>query len=169
MDDTPAARGAHRAARPVSRRTVLISGVAAVVAGAAGGGTYAAIRPVGRARRPAPPADLVAALSAEADLIAAVDAAIAADGSLRTELTGVRSDHVAHQLVLRAALADYAPAPVPSPSSPLATAPTRAALRTGEARAAADAAARASRLTGRVAAVLASVSACEATHAELLS
>jgi hypothetical protein len=125
------------------------------------------------------PRTLLAAAAAERTLLAQVDAALAGDASLRTVLRQVRADHAAHLAALTAAveLATGAAAssgaasgsgsagarvPRPAPSS-------RDQLRAAEAAAASAGAQRALALTGRDAALLASISACEATHAELLA
>jgi hypothetical protein len=94
----------------------------------------------------------------------------------------VHRDHLAHERALAAlvsadgsdarAAGSSSPSPSPSPSrsdSPHTRPPTRAALRAGESAAATRAAALATTLSGPGAAVLASIAACEATHAELLS
>jgi hypothetical protein len=175
MDASTAASTSHRASRPISRRAVLLGSGVAVIAAGGGGVGYGLLRPVHHTDAAAsPPADLVAALAGEGALIERIDAAVAHDPSLHRVLAGVRADHVAHQTVLQAAVAAYAGAPGPSTSAPTATPTTpateltRAGLREREVAAGTLAAARALRLTGRDATVLASIAASEASHAELL-
>jgi hypothetical protein len=80
----------------------------------------------------------------------------------------LRADHAAHLRALRRLLATYPSAPK-TPSSPGPAQPrTLGQLRGVEHQAAVDAAKRASALDGAAAALLASIAACEATHAELL-
>src|SRR5581483_2246927 len=155
-----------------TRRAVLLS-AAAIAAGAAGGGAYAAIRPEPATGRASAPPDLAAAAQAESRLLALIDAAVTAHGLAGT-LAGVRADHQAHAAALQAEIASYPGSRTPEPyNPPPAVAPTPAAalaqIRGAEQQAAIDAAARARTLAGPAATVLASISACEATHAALLS
>jgi hypothetical protein len=174
----------------MTRRALLASGPALIVGGAAGVAFQISGSPIdGTPVQPAPPPELVAAAASESGLLSAIDGALAHDPSLRTLLAGVRADHVAHQAVLRAALGAYAsaasastaantspsaslaptqpvPAPQPAPKPP--TQLTRTQLRALELKAAAAASRYARALSGPDAAVLASISACEASHAELL-
>jgi hypothetical protein len=154
----------------VSRRGLLLGG--AVVVAAAGGGVAAgALRPTPRPDKPTgrPPADLVAALESERVLIAAIDATTGGSPAIRTALRQVRADHVAHQTALQAAVVAYPQATASNPPSSVGTALTVAELRGAEERASARAATRAARLTGRQAALLASIAACESTHAVLFT
>ncbi len=156
----------------VSRRGLLLGG--AVVVAAAGGGVAAgALRPKAKPDRPTgrPPADLVAALDSERLLIAAIDATTGGSSAVRIALRQIRADHVAHRVALQAAVDTYPDAPASTPpASPGAVAAlTVAGLRAAEEQASAHAATRATRLTGRQAAVLASIAACESTHAELFT
>jgi hypothetical protein len=178
VTDEPTATGAHRSpARGPSRRTFLISGGIAVVLGAGGGVATELRRPGPRHKTPTPPpANLVSALAAERSLIASIDASLRGTGASRDVLSQLRADHVAHEQALLGALAlasdPEAPAPTPSPSPRTSTtvpALTDAQLRTAERRASSQAAVRAGRMTGRDATLLASIAACEATHAELLA
>jgi hypothetical protein len=173
MNDAPGAP-AHAASpgpsRGVSRRAVLLGGAAVVVA-AGGGLAVGALRPVaaddeGTGR---PPGDLVAARDAEQVLIAAIDATTGGSALVRTALRQVRADHLAHQIALQAALDSYPQSPAgPSPStSAPAEALDVAGLLSAESAASAQAAARAARLSGPSATLLASIAACEASHAEL--
>ncbi len=112
---------------------------------------------------------------------------------MRAALTATAADHAAHLTALRAALAGYRPTPadgsvisgtaVSTGSATTATASppvgsghppagapaTPDAVRGAEQRASSAAAARAAQLTGREATLLASIAACEATHATWLS
>jgi hypothetical protein len=140
----------------------LAAGGAAVLAGGGAGVGVALTRP--RPRPPAPPAApavLVEALAAErallADLDASTDAAAAA----------VRRDHAAHATVLQGAIAATGARPAPA-ATPTGRARSRDELRAAEQAAAQAGAARASRASGAHAALLASIAACEASHAELL-
>ena len=166
----------------MSRRAALLVPVAVLV-GAAAGGLSAAIGPLGlsKPRRP-PPADLLAALDAEAHLLAVVEAASAANPDLQVLLDALRADHAEHLRVLTAAVGAYSGSPSgegstpatgaggrsPIPSRTASQTVSRAGLRSAEQQAARAAASRARRLTGADAVVLASIAACEATHAELL-
>jgi hypothetical protein len=167
----------------MTRRALLASGAALIVGGAAGVAFQISGSAIdGTPVQPAPPPELVAAAASESALLSAIDGALAHDPSLRSLLAGVRADHVAHQAVLRAALGAYArtagvsTAANASPSASLApTMPTptptqlsRNQLRALELKAAATASRHARALSGPDAAVLASISACEASHAELL-
>jgi hypothetical protein len=120
---------------------------------------------------------------------------VGAGASVRGALTTIGNDHVAHLTALRAALAGYrgpnaaastvitgtavpggpSGKPVTGPSgssgqpSAAASPATPDGVRRAEERAGSAAAARAGRLTGRDATLLASIAACEATHATWLS
>ena len=85
-----------------------------------------------------------------------------------------RADHVAHLRALDALVAGYGPAAKATPAAsssrvPAGTPRTRAQLRAAEQQAASAAARRADALSGARAALLASIAACEATHADLLA
>jgi hypothetical protein len=152
-----------------------------VVAAAAGGGVALGIATSSghaaqnRIFTPHVPAELPAAVLAERALLATVDAALLhAHGQTKRLLRAIRADHAAHLAAIRAALTEEtfppptssatASAPVPQPHGRV-----RAAhVRTAERRASRAAAARALRLSGRDAALFASIAASEATHAELL-
>jgi hypothetical protein len=148
----------------ITRRALLGAGV--VVAAGGIGAAVAALQP--RRRPPAPPApprQLSEALAREQSLVAGLDAALPA----RPELRQVRDDHAAHAAALRQAIARY-PAPASSPISvgPPPAAAATAQLRAAELTAAKAAAAESAALAGAEAALLASISASETTHAELL-
>jgi len=149
----------------ITRRALLGTGL--IVAAGGIGAAVAAVQP--RPRPPAPPAaprQLSEALAREQALVANLDAALGA----RPELRQVRDDHAAHAAALREAIARY-----PAPASPgISTPPppagaTTARLRASELAAAEAAARESAALTGADAALLASISASEATHAELLA
>jgi hypothetical protein len=154
--------------RVVSRRGLLLGGLGVLVAGA-GGVTAGALRHRPVEHREPPPAELVAALAGEQSLIAGIDATTGGDASVRAALRVIRADHAAHLDALQAAARAYPGASSSvSPSVPPATALTRAALRDAEQAASTRAAAQAATLSGADAALLASIAACEATHAALL-
>jgi len=175
--DSSSLAGAHRARRRpagLTRRALLGAGVV-VVAGGVGAG-IAAGQPRHRPEehRPSAPAELHAALDRELSLLAGLDAALhatPAPGAPTTVLRAARADHTAHATALRSAIVAY-PAPAASntsPTAPLAAAPTVAQLRAAEIMAGRTAAGESAALTGADAALLASIAACEATHAELLA
>jgi hypothetical protein len=171
MNDTahsPAHAAPGRPSSALSRRSLLLGGAAVLLAG--GGGVAAGVlRPVaddGPSGRPL--ADLVAALAAERSLIASIDATTGGDAAVRTALRQIRADHVAHHSALQAAVSAFprsAPEPRPGPAVALDV----AGLRSAEQRASARAATHAARLEGQHAALLASIAACEASHAELFA
>jgi hypothetical protein len=141
-----------------------------VLVAGGGGVTAGALQRLPVAHREPPPAELVAALAAERSLIAGIDATTGGDASVRTALRLIRADHAAHLDALQAAARAYPGASSStSPSAPPATALTRAALRDAERAASTRAAAQAASLSGAAATLLASIAACEATHAELLA
>ena len=149
----------------ITRRALLGAGV--VVAAGGVGAALAGLRPRRRPPvPPAPPGQLSGALAREQSLVAHLDAVLPA----RPELRQVRDDHAAHAAALRQAIARY-PAPAPSDISsagPPPVAGTTTQLRAAELAAAQAAAAESATLAGVDAALLASISASEATHAELL-
>jgi len=167
-----------------ARRWFLAGGAAALL-GAAGGvlaglqtGHRATTPPPPPPPPPGPPRGLLAAAEAERALIADLDATTGGGSDVRGVIGQVRADHAAHLRALVALIAqfEHGPArerrrePVPSRKNrrPRGTPRTLAELRAAERRAAKAAAQHAAALDGGYAAVLASVAACEATHAELL-
>ena len=169
---TPASPAGARA----SRRGFLVT--TGLMIGAAGGGVALGLS--GRQSASGPriarvPAELAEAADAERALIAAVDATLAtARGRERTTLRLLRADHAAHLAAVLAATADTIyPAVTSSAPSSAASRPTSAlspaGVRSAEQRAAGTAAARALRLSGPNAALLASIAASEAAHVELLT
>jgi hypothetical protein len=161
--------------RGTSRRWFLAGGLAVLAGGGAGvGAEFLRERPGRRTPPAGPPAVLVDAVAAERRLIADLDATTGGDPAVRAIIRQARADHVAHLAALRGVVATYgrgAPSGSVSPSG-TSTGPGRpqtgSQLRAAEQRASAAAAARAARLAGGQATLLASIAACEATHAELL-
>jgi hypothetical protein len=119
------------------------------------------------ARPTAAPAALIAAVHAERALLADLVATTGGDRHVRGVIAQARADHAAHLSALRAVLAGY-PATRVGAGHPHGRARTRSQLRAAERDAAQVAARRAEDLEGAAAALLASIAACEATHAELL-
>jgi hypothetical protein len=169
----PAAARPSGAPAATSRRGFLFGAVAAVLA-AAGGGTAAALlraRPVQNEPGGQLPAVLLGAVEAEDRLIAAIDSV----GDAKA-LAHLRADHVAHREALLGAAQAAGGTATGVPSSGVGSSSrtpspallTLTQLGNAESAAALAAAAAASKLTGADAALLASISACEASHAELL-
>jgi hypothetical protein len=166
----PAHAAPAGASRGISRRGLLL-GAAAVVLAGGGGIAVGVLRPVGHEPPTGrPPADLVAALAAERALIASIDATSGGTAPVRAALHQIKADHVAHRIALQAAVDGYPDPPTGARAgrSRPAVALHVAELRSAEQHASAQAASRAARLSGRDAALLASIAACEACHAELL-
>jgi hypothetical protein len=170
-----------------SRRGLLVGG--GIIAAAAAGGVALGLTTGGSDARPfvaRPSRELSAAADAERALIATVDSALTrARAQQRAHLHLIRADHVAHLAAIEAEIADEMyPATRPTGSAAASVSRSTSSPRTGrpagpavsvatargrERTAATAAAARALRLSGRSAALLASIAAAEATHAELLS
>lgn len=169
----------HAAPEPETRRHPrrwFLGGTAAVLV-AGGGGVGAAFlrRTSGPKANPAPAA-LLAAVATERALLADIDATTGGSAEVRVALRQVRADHAAHLATLAELAAGYDPpkggsrAPTTAGTSLAGGTPrTLEQLRTAERRAAAAAAGHAATLTDRTATLLASISACEAGHAELLT
>jgi hypothetical protein len=157
------------AAEPPRRHTRrwVLAGALAVLAGGGGGVGAAFLRRRTVHRPPQPPAELVAAADAERALIADLTATTGGESAVRIVIAQALADHRAHLAALEGLLARYRK-PSIAPKAPRGTPRTRQQLRAAEAAAAAAAARRAHSFTGARAALFASVSACEATHAELL-
>jgi len=162
--------GPHRL---MSRRAWL--GSAGVIAAAAAGGALVAlVRPDPVSGHPPGAPDwLPGALAREQQLLDGLDAAIRADPTLGARLAPLRADHTAHLQVLQDVSSRYGPTPATSGGSSATTsapAPTgvvglrRAALAASRASAAAALTA-----AGGNAGLLASIAACEATHAAVLT
>ncbi|HEX3336548.1 MAG TPA: hypothetical protein VHS54_08805 [Jatrophihabitans sp.] len=167
----PATEPPEPAKSGISRRWFLAGGGAVLLGG--GAGAVAGIVRDGAAPKPnPPPAALVAAVEAERGLIADLDATTGGPPAVRRVIVASRADHAAHLAALRAVLARYdaaQPAPGSTASAPRGTPRTTAELRAAERVASSTAARRAATLAGADAVLLASIAACEATHAELLS
>jgi hypothetical protein len=121
-------------------------------------------------------AALVDALNTEHELIAGVDASVPGAGKAAATLRHIRSDHRAHARALAAAIREAGgAAPRADPTGATAATHSRqppsqpvTQLAHAEAAASRRAAARAANMHGGDAALLASIAASEATHAELL-
>ncbi len=152
---------------PLTRRDVLLSGVLTVTTAACTSGSEPAVPP-------SPDPDIAlrdAALARERTLLAAYDAALVAHPSLRADLAPLRADHAIH-LDRLTGPQPSTPATSSEPTPPAAAATTpaaqRATLRALERSAQAahrDGAITASQV---LAPVLASLAACEASHAVVL-
>lgn len=155
-----------RTSSGTSRRWFLAGGAAVVLGGGAG-----VLAEVLHESSPAPaapaPAALASAVEAERVLLATLDG-MKGGHQAPALLAQIRADHAAHLHALRRLLATY-PRSISVPSHQGGAQPrTLAQLRGVENQAATDAAQRAAALDGAAAALLASIAACEATHAELL-
>ena len=157
----------------ITRRRVVVTG--AVVAASAAGAVLGTVRPVhlARTKLAPPPAALTTALARERAMVAALDAALRADPSLRPTIVQIRDDHAAHAFALESAVGAYPAYPSTRTASgaPSGTvgAPSVTELRATEQSAATLAAAESVALHGADAALLASISAAESTHAALLT
>jgi hypothetical protein len=178
MDESRPRPGPGHAAPPTPRGTSrrwFLAGGGAVVLGA-GGGVAADLLGTGSTRKPPPrpPAALAAAAEAERALIADLDATTGGSAEVRAVIVQARADHADHLAAVTALLAPFrrpAGTPSPGPSAAAGTPRTLAQLRAAEQSASASAARRAAGLGAKAATaatLLASIAACEATHAELL-
>jgi hypothetical protein len=160
------ATGLTDSTRVITRRSVL--GAAAVVATGGVGAVVGVFVSEGRAtsERAVAPAPLRQALERELALVVDLDSALRRGAGPAAALRAVRADHAAHAAALRSTLGAY-PAPTP-PTVTSSSTPTLSGLRAAELAAARAAAAESAALTGADAALLASISACEATHGQLL-
>jgi hypothetical protein len=161
MRRKPAATG-----DPIPRRAVLI-GVAALAGGAAVG-ALSGRHTVSGTGSPEAPSELISARDAEQGLIDAIDAMIASNPGTKATLLAIRADHQAHHGALAAAIAAYPASATVSKPTPVG-ARSVPALIAAERAAAQAAARRAALLLGPNAALLASIAACEASHAAALS
>jgi hypothetical protein len=128
---------------------------------------------------PPPPDPLLAELAAERTLLAAYDAAIARHPGLRPRLAGPRADHAEHVTALARYAGEPTPTPTPSISSPAVTSPAPAVpgtpaaalagLRAAERAAASARGTAALTATPARAALLAGISASEASHLVVLA
>jgi hypothetical protein len=157
--------------RGTSRRWFLAGG-AAVLLGASAGVLSDVLQDTANAPPPPAPGALLAAIAAERALIADLDATTGGTPPVRRIIVQARADHAAHLAALvrlRAGFRSSSASPSPSPSPSVHGTPrTLAQLRTAEAQASTAAARHAAALDGGLATVLASIAACEASHAELL-
>ena len=160
----------------LTRRRLLAGvGVLAAAAGAAVIGALTASSGDGDSAKrsappPGPPGPLLSALERERTLLATVRASVG-DAALATVTGPLVADHTEHEATLSGLLATYPTASrsASESSSPPPAAPTSvAALRQAEGAAAEEAAAESAAASGALAAVLASICACEASHAAWL-
>jgi hypothetical protein len=113
---------------------------------------------------------LMGALQGETALIALYDAVLAAHPGLHTRLDPLRDHHTRHLAVLRQHLIrGGAPPTVTPPAVPAGQARALGALRAAESRAAAARADEVRRAAPGLAQLLASIGACEAGHAQVLT
>jgi hypothetical protein len=163
--------GRHAAPPPArTRRWVLgwsLAGSAALIAGGGAGVAAEILREPSARQRPRPPRALVDAAAAERRLLADLTATTGGSAEVRQLVRAVAADHRAHLVALESLLAAYRAPSGPS-SVPSGVPLTKAQLRDAESGAASAAARRAAGLSGAPAALLASIAACETTHAELL-
>lgn len=168
----PAPIGSPSSGHPRDRaptRRWFLAGGAALIAGGSAGAITELVRETPAEPPPPPPAALIAAADAERALIADLDATTGGTPSVRAVIVQTRANHAAHLAALTALLSRFrAPSPSSSPAPPRGTPRTVAALRDAEQRATSAAARHAAALSGGTAALLASIAACEATHAALL-
>ena len=165
----PAPPAEPPAARRHTRRWVLAGGLAILAGGGAGvGAAFLRHHPKHRPPPPPPPTDLVAAAAAERRLIADLVATTGGSPDVRVVIAQATVNHRAHLAALEALLRQYR-APVARPTRLRGSPRTKAQLRAAEHSAAIAAAGRAAHQGIALAGLLASISACEATHAELLS
>ncbi len=170
---TPAVTGG------ATRRSVLAASLAVLPVSApllapAACGSSAAAKPA--ARPPSGVAILTAAIAAKKDMIALYKAVAAAHPSLATRLDPLLRDNEAHLAELQRRLihpvpahATASPSARPSPPIPSGRVAALAALHSAEAAAAAVHAWQLRTAVPSLAQLLASISACEATHAAALS
>jgi hypothetical protein len=180
MDDP--GREMHEGEHHGTSRRWFLAGGAAVLLGAGAGlaAEFATHEKPAPPQPPTPPRALVDAIAAERALLTDLAATTGGSPAVRAVIRQIRADHATHLMVLTDLVASYgvltgagpassassASSPAPSPSG---TPRTRAALRDAERRASAAAARHADALTGGQAALLASIAAAEATHADLLT
>jgi hypothetical protein len=176
MSHSISARADERRGR--SRRWFLAG--AGVIVVAAGGGVGVGLSSDRRAtRQTTPPAQLVDAVAQERQLIANLDATTGGDLTVRRAIRQARADHAEHLRTLQALealAAGYGSNPARArstgPSKVRGTPLTRAQLHDAEGRASSATAARAASLPNaraQLAALLASIAACEAVHADLFA
>jgi hypothetical protein len=161
---------ALRSAAP-TRRAVL-GGSAAVLA------TVTGCTTIGRAAAPAPGPQvslLDGAIQSEAGLIALYDAVLATHPRLAGRLQPLRDHHAQHLAVLKrhyvpgTNTGTTTPAPRPTATAPAGQTRALTSLRSAERKAAAARADEVRRATPGLAQLLASIGACEAGHAQVLT
>jgi hypothetical protein len=153
--------------RGTSRRWFLAGGAAVLLGG--GSGVLAEVLTSRAPAGPPPaPAGLVAAAAAERALIADLDATTGGAPGVRRVIVAARADHAAHLAALTRLLRTYRAPAGTSAARQQGTPRTLVQLRAAEVRASEGAVRRAVALDGATATLLASIAACEATHAALL-
>lgn len=159
------------AARPRHTRRWFLAGTGAVLLGAGGGVAAEFARKQPKPPPNPPPMALVAAQTAEQNLLLDAQRTLKRSGADAARLSQIEGDHRLHLQALRAALTRYDPLPKRRRrlSTRIAGPLGISALRKAESAAARDGAARARQLRGRDATLLASIAACEATHVEVLT
>jgi hypothetical protein len=167
---TPGPQPSVPAGSGTSRRWFLAGGLtlAALVAGAGGGVGIEFLRHRSPEPPPAAPAALVAAAAAERALVADLSATTGGAPDVRLVIEQAQVNHRAHLAAIEDLLTAYG-TPSPTPSPPRGIPRTKVQLRAAEMAAATAATQRAEALRGRQATLLASIAACESTHAELLT
>lgn len=150
-----------------SRRWFLAGGTAVLLGG--GGGVLAAFLRDSSPKPPPPaPAALLSAIAAERTLIADLVATTGGAAAVRRVIVQAHADHVAHLAALTRLRAAFRSTSAPASPNVRGKPRTLAQLRGAEQHAAMTATRNAAALDGGLAAVLASIAACEASHAELL-
>jgi hypothetical protein len=161
-----------------STRRAVLGGSAAALATLATLTTAAGCTSTGQAAAPTPGPEVAlldGAIANEAALLALYEAVLAAHTSLAGRLAPLRDHHSQHLSVLRR---HYVPgtnsgtptaAPTPAATVPGSESRALAALRSAERRAAAARASEVRRAAPGLAQLLASIGACEAGHAQVLT
>ena len=162
-----------------TRRSVLAASLAGPLLAAAGCGGPAAATPP--ARRPSDVSILREAITAKQNLIGAYTTVLAIHPDLGGQLTPLLADNRAHLAELQRRLIEpsqqpqartagpsHRPSPSPSPA-PAGRSAALTALRSAERTAAATHVAQLRTVTPSLAQLLASIAACEATHAVALT
>lgn len=114
-------------------------------------------------------------IKSEAALVALYEAVLAAHSSLADRLTPLRDHHTQHLSVLKrhyvpgTNTGTATPAPAPAATAPVSESRALAALRGAERQAAAARADEVRRAAPGLAQLLASIGACEAAHAQVLT
>jgi hypothetical protein len=157
--------------QPLSRRAVLAAAAAAGLATATS--SCSPLTGSGPAVPPARPDPLEPLLTAELALVSGYDAVLAKFPAAAGQLKAIRAEHHQHAQALRARLDPRRQIAVPDAAPPAVDATSQAAAAAKLARAERDAADRMAKAclaaTGDLCALLASISASEASHAAVLS